>query len=192
MPIHPQEKEDCWMRFVHTLSAEKLSGIKNQYCVKLVNTSIFMTFKKAAAELMLPREKWGLLMKLRSCSTALEGSQTMMWYIYIWQIISPKTGTSPLYKVGVTSERLGTTRIRDCAKSAGFCYNIIAIQKVDDARSVEKRILSLGEHVNVGSFGGYTEVVSLSANQLSAALEIIKSERGSEKHANGVSENVEI
>lgn len=113
--------------------------------------------------------------------------------IYIWQIISPLTGDSNLYKVGVTSKRIGTNRIKVCARNAGVCYNIVAYEVVEDARRVESKLLEMGVRASIGNhFYGYTEVVSYTDRQLVNALSVIRDERGLSQNANGVSGYVEI
>lgn len=113
--------------------------------------------------------------------------------VYIWQIISPLTGDSNLYKVGITSKRIGTNRIKVCARNAGVCYNIVAYEQVEDAKKVESKLLDIGVRASIGDhFYGYTEVVSYTSRQLVKALSVIRDERGLSQNANGVSGYVEV
>ena len=73
---------------------------------------------------------------------------------YIWENVED----SGVYKVGITSERVGEKRIAQCTNSNGMKANIILIASVPNAREIERKALEMGESVDYSSeIDGYTE-----------------------------------
>ncbi len=92
--------------------------------------------------------------------------------IYIWKVI----GLDNVYKIGVTSSRLGSIRIEEVAKGGGLQYDIKVIAAVvGKATDIETRLLSIGtKYTFTQSFNGCTEFRTLTDQELYTALEIIK------------------
>ena len=91
--------------------------------------------------------------------------------IYIWQV-----GDLPIYKIGLTSDSLGDSRIREVSYLAGFEANIIRLQEIDPkrAKAVEKKILKLGNKVKWNrEFSGYTEFRFWTSDHLDQAKQIL-------------------
>ena len=85
--------------------------------------------------------------------------------IYIWRSQVPS-----VYKVGVTSKRLGTERISICAsRSSMSCEEVILLEPVRDARQVEKHILSIGVPFTGALGDGRTEFRVFSESDISEA-----------------------
>ena len=92
--------------------------------------------------------------------------------IYIWKVI----GLDNVYKIGVTSSRLGSIRIEEVAKGGGLQYTIkIMASVVGKATDIETKLLSMGiKYTFTQSFNGCTEFRTLTDQELYTALEIIK------------------
>ena len=92
--------------------------------------------------------------------------------IYIWKVI----GLDNVYKIGVTSSRLGSIRIEEVAKGGGLQYDIKVIASVvGKATDIETRLLSIGtKYTFTQSFNGCTEFRTLTDQELYTVLEIIK------------------
>jgi hypothetical protein len=94
--------------------------------------------------------------------------------IYIWQAVGQYFNGNPVYKIGVTSERLGVQRIRQVSKSSGFDFEIICREKVKvAATTLEKKLHILGEDPQYVGIDGMTEFRALSDSALYAAISII-------------------
>ena len=94
--------------------------------------------------------------------------------IYLWRAIGQYFNSEPIYKIGITSKRLGTHRIEFVAKEHGFKYEIIAIMETaGKATKIEKKLLGLGESPKLTGSGS-TEFRSLNTQELKIALFIIK------------------
>lgn len=68
--------------------------------------------------------------------------------IYFWEWMEDGVGTG-IYKAGVTSSRLGETRIKECANKNKIDYRLIALCETDEggALEIEKALLEMGETV---------------------------------------------
>lgn len=86
--------------------------------------------------------------------------------VYIWR----EAGTD-LHKVGVTSERVGESRIDICRRHNNMDPRIVFMLKVDDARAVEAELLKLGTDPELdSSIDGYTEFRVLTNEELGKAV----------------------
>lgn len=90
--------------------------------------------------------------------------------LYIWKLVGEKWNDVQLYKIGVTSVRLDDVRIKQCAKSGNFEYDIVIMKEVKDARKIEKELLKYGINPKLTGFDGATEVRALSDVELDEIL----------------------
>ena len=94
--------------------------------------------------------------------------------IYIWRAVGQYFNGNPVYKIGVTSARLGTHRIERCSRSNGFGFEIICCEAVQGkASDLEKKLLILGEDPQFSGFDGATEFRALSDSALYVAVSMI-------------------
>jgi hypothetical protein len=88
--------------------------------------------------------------------------------IYLWE-----DTTSGLYKIGVTSARIGDKRIQVCVRRNSMNALIRFMVKVPDAYAVESELLKLGTDPELdSSIDGYTEFRKLTNTELGQAVSI--------------------
>ena len=94
--------------------------------------------------------------------------------IYIWRAVGQFYNGNPVYKIGVTSARLGTARIEQVAKESGFEFDLICCEPVQcKAHELERKLHVLGEDPQFTGFNGATEFRALSDSALYAAVSLI-------------------
>lgn len=95
--------------------------------------------------------------------------------VYIWKHPRPHPHKN-VYKIGVTSSRLGKSRIINGAKSAKTGMpEIIINQKVNcKASDIEFELLKMGYDPHYSGFGGCTEFRVLDDEELEQAVDTIK------------------
>lgn len=94
--------------------------------------------------------------------------------IYIWRAVNRFFNGNPVYKIGVTSQRLGIRRICDVARDGGFEFELICCEAVKGrASDLEKKLLILGEHPGYSGFNGSTEFRALSDSALYSVICLI-------------------
>lgn len=94
--------------------------------------------------------------------------------VYIWRVLGMELDGIPIYKIGITSSRLGNKRISQVAKNKGLDYEIICCEKVSiSAMKIESKLLLLGEPVELGNFNGGTEFRALNDSALYVAITLI-------------------
>lgn len=94
--------------------------------------------------------------------------------IYIWEAKEQYFKGRPVYKLGVTSERLGMRRIKEVAKAQGFDYELIILAKVKgETFYLEQLLLSFGDNPLFIDGDGKTEFRALSEEELMEALDLI-------------------
>lgn len=94
--------------------------------------------------------------------------------IYIWRAVGQHYNGNPVYKIGVTSARLGTARIEHVAGAGGFEYDLICCEPVQGkATALERKLHILGEDPKFVGFSGCTEFRALSDSALYAAISMI-------------------
>jgi hypothetical protein len=94
--------------------------------------------------------------------------------IYIWRAVRMSYNGESVYKLGVTSARLGTRRIDQVAQEAGLDYELILCQPVQGkATDLEKKLHLLGEDPKLEGFNGSTEFRALSDSALATAVAMI-------------------
>lgn len=90
--------------------------------------------------------------------------------IYIWET-SETYHSKKVYKVGVTSNRLGLKRINQCAIGMGTeCKNIVAYIRTNNARVIEKELLKTGEKYTKIKGDGYSELRCFDSIELNQSL----------------------
>ena len=96
--------------------------------------------------------------------------------IYIWKAVGETYRGEQLYKVGVTSERLGSDRISQVANLHNMFPELIVSQVVSKrASKLEKKLLMLGENPDFSpGLDGYSEFRAFTETELSAALQMIE------------------
>lgn len=95
--------------------------------------------------------------------------------IYIWRALGQRFNGDPVYKIGVTSSRLGHDRIAQVAKGSGFEFELVCSEKVaGKASAIETKLLCLGANPQYVGFNGASEFRALSPSALDAALTIIQ------------------
>ena len=111
------------------------------------------------------------------CSHMEKGLRTDDNVIYIWRALGETHLGIQLYKVGVTSERLGDVRIRQVAAEYDMDPELVCFQVTDKkASQLEKKILKLG--INPGfdaDKGGFSEFRAMTDAELDKALRIAQS-----------------
>ena len=94
--------------------------------------------------------------------------------IYIWRAVGQYFNGHPVYKVGVTSARMGVRRVEQVARASGFEFDLICCEAVQGkATDLERKLLILGESPGFVGFDGCTEFRALSDSALYAAITII-------------------
>lgn len=90
--------------------------------------------------------------------------------VYIWEHLDADA-EGRVYKIGVTSERRGEARIRDCARHNNMQAGIVMMLSCDDAKRVEKKLLKLGRDAGYADeLDGSTEYRILSDEELGKAV----------------------
>ena len=94
--------------------------------------------------------------------------------VYIWEYVGVKYNGKQVYKIGVTSARLGTTRISICSKKIGAEARLIAFCNVNGkATDIEKKALLLGEAPENFGIDGGSELRALTNEEVRAAVKLI-------------------
>jgi len=94
--------------------------------------------------------------------------------VYVWKAVGQSFNGNPVYKIGVTSHRLGQRRIKQVAKEFGFDFEIIVCQQISGkATKLEKCLHQLGENPKYLGKGGRTEFRALSDESLKTVLTLI-------------------
>lgn len=94
--------------------------------------------------------------------------------IYIWRAVGQHYNGHPVYKIGVTSARLGTARIEWVSRKSGFEFDLICCEPVTcKATEIERKLHLLGEDPKFIGFDGCTEFRALSDSALYTAITLI-------------------
>jgi len=96
--------------------------------------------------------------------------------VYIWKAIGQFFNGEQVYKIGVTSARLGEIRVLQCANEADFDAEIVILANVNGkATEVEKSLLAIGADPKYAGFNGASEFRAMTAAKLNRAIGIINS-----------------
>ena len=91
---------------------------------------------------------------------------------YMWT--AAKSNGFRLLKVGITSKRLGSTRINKVASESGFKPSDVIIYNCGDiALTIEKELKKVGQSANVGVFNGCTEFIIVSDQEYIKCKELL-------------------
>lgn len=105
----------------------------------------------------------------------LQNKKTENNVIYIWRALELTYNGMPVYKLGITSTRTGSGRIRFVAKQAKVTAEIIAIRQLKiKATDIEKQLHQIGEDPKYQGFNGCTEFRALNEKQLKQVVELIE------------------
>lgn len=94
--------------------------------------------------------------------------------VYMW--VAKQEKHRSLVKFGVTSKRLGKTRINFVESKSGYKAVSVTIADCNNALSVEKALKSIGRNAGLTGFSGATEFYWLDENQINEAERIIENE----------------
>lgn len=81
-----------------------------------------------------------------------------------------------LVKFGVTSKRLGLTRIKFVEKKSGFIADEIIIKETSNALEVESKLKKIGVKAELDCFNGSTEFFLVTENQMQEVKRILTNE----------------
>jgi len=94
--------------------------------------------------------------------------------IYIWKVNDLFHNKKQVYKVGITSKRLGANRIHFVAQGMKCNYDIIIMSNtICKASKVESKLLKLGDNPNIIGVNGSTELRAFTSTELQKCLNII-------------------
>lgn len=96
--------------------------------------------------------------------------------IYVFRVVNVKYQNLPVYKVGLTSARLGQERIKLIAQKNKFNIELLVIAMVSDAPTLEKILHELGIPADITKGDGRTEFRAMNKRELETALQFINSE----------------
>jgi hypothetical protein len=146
---------------------------------KIFLLSTFETVKSIATFLCDCGHQWNtsvsnVLYNNSGCPNCAE-NKTDNDILYLWRFRTKQLFGESIYKVGITSERLGTKRIREVAKNAGDVADLIEYCRVKDAKGIETKILKFGRRVDVSILrGGGSEVRQFTSSELQQVLLLIQ------------------
>jgi hypothetical protein len=96
--------------------------------------------------------------------------------IYIWKALGHFHDGEQVYKIGITSARLSTQRIKFVSQKSKIDFELLILSEVDvPATELEKILLNNGNNPHYEGFVGSTEFRSYTPGQLETALELIRS-----------------
>ena len=94
--------------------------------------------------------------------------------VYIWKAIGQFFNGEQVYKIGVTSSRLGEIRVLQCADKADFEAEIVILANVNGkATEVEKYLLAIGADPKYVGFNGASEFRAMTDEQLAQAVRLV-------------------
>lgn len=95
--------------------------------------------------------------------------------VYIWKVVGHQHNGLGIYKIGVTSFRLGLDRIKRVSQLSKMRFEVVALERVgSSACSIEAELLRLGCSPGLSGFCGATEFRVLTQRELDLALFILQ------------------
>lgn len=111
---------------------------------------------------------------LKRMMFALDRSPTDNDAVYIWASVNRFHNGKQVYKIGVTSARLGTQRIKQVSRNCGMKFDLVAhVKTTCKAYEVENLLKRIGDDPKFEGFDGCTEFRAFSTEELSAALAVV-------------------
>jgi hypothetical protein len=108
------------------------------------------------------------------CQHMVDASRSDNDTVYIWKAEGAFYMGDAVYKIGVTSARLGMRRIKIVEKESNFKATVIALIKVSArANLIEKKLLALGRNPKYMGFDGVREFRAMNDAELQQALDIL-------------------
>ena len=94
--------------------------------------------------------------------------------IYIWRAIGETFNGMSVYKIGMTSARLGDRRIEQVCQAGNMQAEIIILAQVSgQAGQLESKLLNIGTNPKFIRFDGSTEFRAMTDEQLSQAVRLV-------------------
>jgi len=94
--------------------------------------------------------------------------------IYIWRAIGETFNGMSIYKIGLTSARLGTQRIEQVCRRGDMQAEIIILAQVTGlASQLEAQLLTIGTNPGFSSFNGSSEFRAMTDEQLAQAVRLV-------------------
>lgn len=155
---------------------DTLFGEKRQWTEEKIRTFASDFKTKQAFRLALPRARDAALRLglMDDLGFSKERTSSDNDAVYIWRAVGQYFNGNPVYKIGVTSVRLGTRRVEQVAKDAGFEFDLICCEPVQcKATELERKLHILGEDPQFSGFDGATEFRALSDSALYVAVSMI-------------------
>jgi len=94
--------------------------------------------------------------------------------IYIWRAIGETFNGMSIYKIGLTSARLGARRIEQVCQAGNMQADIIILAQVSGrASQLELQLLTIGTDPGFSSFDGSSEFRAMTDEQLAQAVRLV-------------------
>ena len=103
------------------------------------------------------------------CSHMIPHARSDFDAVYLWKL----KDMGEVYKIGVTSHRLGDKRIKFVSRMSGYDVEYYLVRKMDDAVSVESEMLKLGKPFLGVDCSGATEFRQLDPQELNKCLRLM-------------------
>ena len=150
--------------FPHKLTLWDLDSVAEE-ALKYSSREEFRTSAAGAAQWAARNGVWDSV-----CAHMNLGSPCDYDCVYIWKVL----GRTDLYKIGVTSKRLGTKRIEHVAGTHGFDVEILHMKHTEDALRKERTMLSFGRPADLGvKDDGFSEFRHLSDKEFCYCLDVM-------------------
>lgn len=110
------------------------------------------------------------------CSHMADGLGSDRDVVYVWQAEGQYYNGEKVYKIGITSARLGNQRVEQVAKTNDMQAKLIVLQYVGRyyTPTLEQHLLAFGEDPKLDATDGSTEFRALTDEQLQTIIAIIK------------------
>lgn len=92
--------------------------------------------------------------------------------IYVWRAKNIYFNGLEVYKIGITSQRLGESRVKKVSFSSGFENEVLLFRNSKKAKLLESKMLQFGVFPDFEKFDGRTEFRALNEDELINVLKI--------------------
>ena len=155
------------------MTAQRVSWTEELLFAEAAKYTTRKAFEKGSRAAYSAAQKRGILdqvcadMESGYCSTDND-------VVYIWRAVGETFEGLPVYKIGITSERLGQQRIKLVAAKAGFRSNLIRWTPLNGkATELEGMLLEMGKNPGYEGIDGATEFRALTDLELEVAIDTI-------------------